>query len=109
MAGRIWYTKMTPTPATLARSIHEHAGEFEAADAALKQALAVTHFRDARHAEVLERRVRLHERFDRLPALRAELEARLEAEPGAREEVLRSLAEVARWTVDRSQSTTVSR
>ncbi|MCB1227274.1 MAG: hypothetical protein KDK99_15760 [Verrucomicrobiales bacterium] len=81
--------------------IHEHAGEFEAADAALKQALAVTHFRDARHAEVLERRVRLHERFDRLPALRAELEARLEAEPGAREEVLRSLAEVARWTVDR--------
>lgn len=73
--------------------IHAHADQFEEADAALRQGLELTHFRDGRHAELFRERVRLHERFGRLEELRATLEAAVEkAAPSGREGALHGLA-----------------
>ena len=63
-----------------------HADDFEGADAALRDGLALTHFRDGRHGLLFRQRVRLHERFGRLEELEAGLAAAVErAAPAARE------------------------
>ena len=63
-----------------------HADDFEGADAALRDGLALTHFRDGRHAVLFRERVRLHERFGRLDELEAGLAAAVEkAAPAAKE------------------------
>lgn len=73
--------------------IQAHADQFEEADAALRQGLELTHFRDGRHAELFRERVRLHERFDRLEELRTALAAAAEqAPPAGREAALHELA-----------------
>lgn len=81
--------------------IQAHADQFEAADAALRQGLELTHFRDGRHAELFRERVRLHERFGRLDELRAALEAAAEkAPPAGREAALHALAAFHTLTVN---------
>ncbi len=50
-----------------------HADAFEEADAALREGLGLTHFRESRHAVLFRERVRLHERFGRLEELEAQL------------------------------------
>ncbi len=73
--------------------IQAHADQFEEANAALRQGLDLTHFRDGRHAELFRERVRLHERFGRLEELRAALETAADAAPPAgREAALHELA-----------------
>lgn len=80
--------------------IQAHADHFDLADAALREGLALLHFRDARHAEFFLRRVRLHERFDRLDDLRSELEqANTEATPTHREQTLHALVSFFTLTV----------
>ncbi len=81
--------------------IQAHADQFEEADAALRQGLELTHFRDGRHAELFRERVRLHERFGRLEEMRAALEAAAEqAAPSGREAALHELAVFFSLTVN---------
>lgn len=61
--------------------IHEHADQFAKADTALKDGLAVLHFRDGRYLDFFRRRVRLHERFGALDELQKSLVAAAKAEP----------------------------
>lgn len=61
--------------------VHEHADQFAQADAALKQGLALLHFRDGRYQDFFQRRVRLHERFGTLEELQKQLVAAAEATP----------------------------
>lgn len=79
--------------------IYEHAGDFDKADAALRQGLALLDFRDGRHGEFFQRRVRLHERFGRLDDLRSELEKATRPAPFA-EAAWRNLARFCQLTVD---------
>lgn len=55
--------------------IHEHADQLPKADEVLKKALALLDFRDARYQQLMQRRVRLHERFGSLEELRNQLSA----------------------------------
>ncbi len=81
--------------------IQAHADLFEEADAALRQGLELTHFRDGRHAELFRERVRLHERFGRLEELRASLETALaQAPPSGLEAALHELAAFFSLTVN---------
>lgn len=50
--------------------IYEHTDQFSKADQALKDGLALLHFRDGRYLDFFRRRVRLHERFGALEDLR---------------------------------------
>lgn len=61
--------------------IHEHADQFAKADTALKDGLALLHFRDGRYLDFFRRRVRLHERFGALDELQKSLVAAAKAEP----------------------------
>ena len=81
--------------------IQAHADQFDAADAALRQGLELTHFRDGRHAELFRERVRLHERFGRLEELRTALEKGVaQAPPTAKEAALHGLAVFFSLTVN---------
>uniref|UniRef100_UPI003784B42F tetratricopeptide repeat protein n=1 Tax=Prosthecobacter sp. TaxID=1965333 RepID=UPI003784B42F len=53
--------------------IYEHADQFAQADKALKDGLALLHFRDGRYLDFFRRRVRLHERFGMLEDLQKAL------------------------------------
>ncbi len=55
--------------------IYEHADQSAKADEALQKALALLDFRDARYLQLLQRRVRLHERFGTLEEMRNQLAA----------------------------------
>ncbi len=79
--------------------IHELAGDFEAADAALMQGLSLLDFRDSRYEEFFRRRVRLHERFGRLDELSAHLDAAAAAQPPP-ERALRDLARFCAAVID---------
>lgn len=61
--------------------IYEHADQFAKADSALKDGLALLHFRDGRYLDFFRRRVRLHERFGALDELQKSLVAAAKAEP----------------------------
>ncbi len=74
--------------------IHEHADQFEKADAALKQGLSLLDFRDGRYVDFFRRRVRLHERFGLLEELRQALQK------GLGEQALRDLARFHEMTAD---------
>lgn len=79
--------------------IHELAADFDKADAALSQALAVLDFRDGRHTEFFRRRVRLHERAGLLDEMRAALEEAAARQP-PEERALRELTRFFEFTVD---------
>jgi hypothetical protein len=90
--------------------IQAHADQFEAADAALGQGMAMVHFRDARHAEFFRQRVRLHERFGRLEELRGKLEASVaKASMAVREAALHELLAFHTLTVNAEERLTVLR
>lgn len=74
--------------------IHEHADQFEKADAVLKKGLALLDFRDARYTDFFRRRVRLHERFGTLEDLRQQLQQ------GKGEQALRDQARFHEMTAD---------
>lgn len=59
--------------------IYEHADQFAKADKALKDGLALLHFRDGRYLDFFKRRVRLHERFGALEELQKALLAAAKA------------------------------
>lgn len=61
--------------------IYEHADQFAKADAALRDGLALLHFRDGRYADFFRRRVRLHERFGTLEELQKSLITAAQADP----------------------------
>ncbi|MGV3661637.1 MAG: tetratricopeptide repeat protein [Prosthecobacter sp.] len=61
--------------------IHEHADQFAKADTALRDGLALLHFRDGRYLDFFRRRVRLHERFGALEELQKSLVAAAQAVP----------------------------
>jgi|JI6StandDraft_1071083.scaffolds.fasta_scaffold00356_4 tetratricopeptide (TPR) repeat protein len=79
--------------------IHEHADQFEKADAALKKGLALLDFRDARYTDFFRRRVRLHERFGTLDDLRQQLSKAADA-ASPTEQALRDLARFNESTAD---------
>lgn len=79
--------------------IHEYAGQFEKAEAALLSGLGLLDFRDGRYADFLRRRVRLHERFGRLESLRADLEKAAQKLP-VTESALRDLERFYEITVE---------
>lgn len=99
--------KLTQTTTGVARldnltelaRIREHAGQFEPADKALRDALAMVDFRDGRHADVFRRLVRLHERFGHLDPLREELLAAARKSP-PQEKALSDMARFLDATVD---------
>lgn len=74
--------------------IHEHADQFEKADAALKKGLSLLDFRDARYTDFFRRRVRLHERFGTLEDMRQQLVQ------GSGEQALRDLSRFYDMTAD---------
>lgn len=61
--------------------VHEHADQPQKADQVLLQALGLLDFRDARYQNLLQRRIRLHERFGTLEDLRGQLLAATRKEP----------------------------
>lgn len=61
--------------------IYEHADQFAKADQALKDGLALLHFRDGRYLDFFRRRVRLHERFGTLEDLQKSLIAAAQTKP----------------------------
>mgnify|MGYP003669399512 CR=1 FL=1 len=71
--------------------IQAHADDFPAAQASLRQALGMLHFRDARYAQTFLRLVRLHEQFGKLDALRQSLTEAATAD-GAGEQALADMA-----------------
>ncbi len=79
--------------------IHEHADQFEQADAALAEGLALLDFRDGRYADFFLRRVRLHERFGSLDDLRQQLTKSATQKPVS-EHALRDLVRFHEITVD---------
>lgn len=79
--------------------IHEHADQFEKANADLVKGLGLLDFRDARYMDFFRRRVRLHERFGRLDELRQQLTKDAEAEPII-ERALRDWTRFTELTVD---------
>ncbi|WP_146851470.1 hypothetical protein [Brevifollis gellanilyticus] len=79
--------------------IHEHADQFEKADAALKKGLTLLDFRDGRYTDFFRRRVRLHERFGTLEDLRQQLIKAASVQPPG-EQALRDLARYHEMTAD---------
>lgn len=79
--------------------IHEHADQFEKAEAALKKGQALLDFRDTRYTDFFRRRVRLHERFGTLEDLRQQLTKAASAKP-VTEQALRDLARFQEITAD---------
>ena len=79
--------------------VREHAGQFEPADAALRQALAMLDFRDSRYAGVFRRLVRVHERFGHLDPMREALLAEARKDP-PQEKALSDMARFLEATVD---------
>lgn len=61
--------------------IYEHADQFAKADQALKDGLALLHFRDGRYLDFFRRRVRLHERFGAMEDLQTSLVTAAKAVP----------------------------
>ena len=79
--------------------IHELAGDFDQANQALTNSLALLDFRDGRYEELFRRRVRLHERFGRLDELRRQLELAAATQPPA-EQALRDLCRFCAVVID---------
>lgn len=79
--------------------IHEHADQFEKADAALLKGLGLLDFRDGRYADFFRRRVRLHERFGTLDEMKQQLKKTAEQKPVS-EQALRNLVRFYDITVD---------
>jgi len=68
--------------------IYEHADQFPKADKALKDGLALLHFRDGRYFDFFRRRVRLHERFGTLDDLQKALVTAAKASPPSEQALL---------------------
>ncbi len=68
--------------------IYEHADQFAKADQALREGLALLHFRDGRYIDFFRRRVRLHERFGALEDLKKALVSAAQAVPLSEQAVL---------------------
>ncbi|MEO0414210.1 MAG: tetratricopeptide repeat protein, partial [Verrucomicrobiota bacterium] len=79
--------------------IYEFIEDFDGANLAAAEAMTVLHFKDHRHGQFFEGRVRLHERFDRLRELEAALESEIDPENPS-EAGLYLLAEFYRLTAD---------
>lgn len=90
--------------------IEAHADRFAAADAALRQGLALLHFKEPRYTEFFQRRVRLHERFDKLDDLRTALQqANATASPAQQEPTLHALVQFFTLTVQAEERLKVLR
>ena len=79
--------------------IHSHADQFQKADAAIREALALLHFRDGRYADFFRQRVRLHERFGALDDLKNKLLSEARKQPPS-EQALSDLVTFYGITVD---------
>ncbi|MFZ4765008.1 MAG: tetratricopeptide repeat protein, partial [Roseimicrobium sp.] len=79
--------------------LQEQADRFEDATKALREGLALLHFKDWRYAQFFQRLVRLHERFGHLDALQASLAQRASAAE-ADEHALADAARFASLTVE---------
>jgi tetratricopeptide (TPR) repeat protein len=79
--------------------IYEHADQFPKADKALKDGLALLHFRDGRYLDFFRRRVRLHERFGMLEELQKSLVNAAKAVPPS-EQALFDASRFFELTVD---------
>ncbi|NBO20041.1 MAG: hypothetical protein EBV03_12640, partial [Proteobacteria bacterium] len=79
--------------------LQEQADRFEDATKALREGLALLHFKDWRYAQFFQRLVRLHERFGHLDALQAALAQRATAATSD-EHALADAARFANLTVD---------
>lgn len=79
--------------------VHEHSDQFQKADKALRDGLALLDFRDARYGEFFQRRVRLHERFGALDELRTQLLNDARKQPPT-EQALANMARYFAITVD---------
>ena len=79
--------------------VHEHSDQFQKADKALRDGLALLDFRDARYGEFFQRRVRLHERFGALDELRTQLLNDARKKPPT-EQALANMARYFAITVD---------
>lgn len=79
--------------------IHSHADQFQKADAAVKEALGLLHFRDGRYADFFRARVRLHERFGALDDLKNKLLTEARKQPPS-EQALSDLVTFHGITVD---------
>lgn len=79
--------------------IHSHADHFQKADAAIKEALGLLHFRDSRYTDFFRQRVRLHERFGALDDLKNKLLAEERKQPPS-EQALSDLVTFYGITVD---------
>ncbi|WP_409214471.1 tetratricopeptide repeat protein [Prosthecobacter sp.] len=71
--------------------IYELADQFAKADQALKDGLALLHFRDGRYLDFFRRRVRLHERFGALDELQKVLVAAAEVTPPSEPALLNAM------------------
>lgn len=79
--------------------LEEQADHLPQAAAALREGMALLHFRDWRYAQFFQRLVKLHERFGQLDALKASLLEAAGADP-PREKALADMAKFAELTVD---------
>ncbi|TLD71812.1 tetratricopeptide repeat protein [Phragmitibacter flavus] len=79
--------------------LHEQAGQFKPAAAALQQGLDLLHDKDWRYGQFFQRLVKLHERFDQLDALKQQL-LRDAAQKPVTEKALNNLARYASQVVD---------
>lgn len=85
--------------------IYEHADQFPKADSALKDGLALLHFRDGRYLDFFRRRVRLHERFGALEDLQKTLVTAAKAVPPS-EQALFDVTRFFELTVDLDERVT---
>jgi len=82
--------------------IYEHADQFQKADQALQDGLALLHFRDGRYLDFFRRRVRLFERFGALEELQLALLTAAKATPPV-EQALLDAARFFEITVDQDE------
>ncbi len=79
--------------------LEEQADHFEDAAKALRDGLALLHFKDWRYGQFFQRLVRLHERFNQLDTLKADLIKASQTQP-PREQALSDLARYSSLVVD---------
>jgi len=80
--------------------LEEQVDHFAEASAALREGLALLHFRDWRYAQFFQRLVKLHERFGQLDVLKAELLKTVQDKDNLQEKTLSDLVRYFQQTVD---------
>ncbi|QIF01759.1 tetratricopeptide repeat protein [Roseimicrobium sp. ORNL1] len=82
--------------------LEEQADQFDDAAASLREGLALLHFKDWRYGQFFQRLVRLHERFNQLESLKADLIKAAQEQP-VREQALSDVARFSSLVVDSNE------